>query len=325
MNQMKVRISVVMCTYNGAKYLKEQLDSIINQTYPAFEIIIQDDNSIDNTWAILTEYASVYQQIKLFKNHCNIGLNQNFLNAFFKASGNYIAISDQDDVWVVDKLEQCKSLIMEKGYSMIYADDFMIRESHLSKKLTSFPPMNIIDIVWMGVAPGHSMVFKKSVLDKIKNLKEIDFIYDWLINVISLCDGKVMKVDKPLVYWRKHENNVTDPFFTPPPILYKSPIYLILYVSKILILKKSIRNFKWQFENLYLIFSNFEDQVDIKKILKFLSFFKEETVISMVKAAYYYSQIKNNLPIIDRLKEFYTVFYRYYYYQIDGYGLHGRD
>ena len=99
-------VSVVMCTYNGAQYLKEQLDSIIGQTYPIHELIIQDDCSTDNTVAILKKYEADYPFVRLYVNEHNIGYNQNFKSAVMKATGDYIAISDQDDVWFPQKLER---------------------------------------------------------------------------------------------------------------------------------------------------------------------------------------------------------------------------
>ena len=67
-----------MCTYNGAKYIREQLDSIINQTYPIFELIIQDDCSTDETVEIIREYAGRYENIHLFQNEKSLGINRNF-------------------------------------------------------------------------------------------------------------------------------------------------------------------------------------------------------------------------------------------------------
>ena len=98
-------VSVVMATYNGEKYIREQLDSIINQTYPIHEIIIQDDCSTDGTVAIIEEYVTRHANIKLFVNEQNLGFNENFKTAVMRATGEYIAISDQDDVWFPEKIE----------------------------------------------------------------------------------------------------------------------------------------------------------------------------------------------------------------------------
>lgn len=92
-------VSIVMCTYNGEQFLREQLDSILAQTYPIHELIIQDDCSTDHTADIVREYARQYPFIRFHANISNLGFNRNFQDALSKAEGDYIAIADQDDIW----------------------------------------------------------------------------------------------------------------------------------------------------------------------------------------------------------------------------------
>lgn len=93
------RVSVVLCTYNGEKYIREQLESIVSQTYPIHELLIQDDCSTDATPLIIEEYKEKYPFIRFYRNKNNLGFNRNFWKAFEKVTGDYIAISDQDDIW----------------------------------------------------------------------------------------------------------------------------------------------------------------------------------------------------------------------------------
>ena len=110
-------VSIVMCTYNGERYLKEQLMSLLNQTYSPIEIIIQDDLSTDNTLEIIHDYQERYPGIiHLFQNSRRLGYNQNFLSAYQKANGYYIASADQDDIWETNKIE---ILVREIGDSML--------------------------------------------------------------------------------------------------------------------------------------------------------------------------------------------------------------
>ena len=92
-------ISVVMCTYNGAKFIKEQVDSILQQTEADFELVVCDDCSNDGTWEILQEYASGHDDIRIFRNEQNLGFLKNYEKALGLASGEYIALSDKDDIW----------------------------------------------------------------------------------------------------------------------------------------------------------------------------------------------------------------------------------
>lgn len=101
----KIRVSVALCTYNGACFLRPQLDSILNQTRPADEIIIVDDNSKDNTVEILREYSNLHQSIQVFVNERNIGFLQNFSLALSKTTGDFVALADQDDIWRENHIE----------------------------------------------------------------------------------------------------------------------------------------------------------------------------------------------------------------------------
>ena len=91
-------VSIIMGTYNGAKYIREQLDSILAQTYPLKEIIIQDDGSTDDTIAICQAYQEKYPIVHFSRNEHNLGFNANFKSAAMKATGDFVAFSDQDDV-----------------------------------------------------------------------------------------------------------------------------------------------------------------------------------------------------------------------------------
>ena len=108
-------VSVVMCTYNGEKFLREQLDSIVQQSYPIHELLIQDDQSTDRTTKIIKEYQARYPFIRLHINEKNLGFNANFHTALCSATGDFISISDQDDVWHPDKLKEMMACIGDKA------------------------------------------------------------------------------------------------------------------------------------------------------------------------------------------------------------------
>ena len=118
------RISVALCTYNGEKYLPAQLSSILNQTYPAYEIIVIDDGSYDATLDIIKDYASKTTAIKYFVNQQNIGFVQNYSQAISKTCGDYVALSDQDDIWTEDHLEKLLNNIGDKAVCV--GDSMMI-------------------------------------------------------------------------------------------------------------------------------------------------------------------------------------------------------
>ena len=102
-------VSIALCTYNGAGFIAEQLDTLITQTYAPIEIIAVDDSSTDETFNILMAYAAKYSQIKIYKNENNIGFAANFERAATLCDGELIALCDQDDLWHPQKIELHKN------------------------------------------------------------------------------------------------------------------------------------------------------------------------------------------------------------------------
>src|SRR5688500_10348209 len=92
-------VSIALCVYNGEKFLREQLDSLVNQSYPNIEIIASDDRSTDASLLILQEYADRYPYFKFGQNEQNLGYVKNFEKVISLCSGDLIALSDQDDIW----------------------------------------------------------------------------------------------------------------------------------------------------------------------------------------------------------------------------------
>ena len=103
-------VSVVMATYNGERFIGAQLNSILEQTYPNLEVIIVDDGSTDGTANLLKQYAERFNNIRLFFNEQNIGYVRNFEKGMLLAAGEFLALSDQDDIWDKQKL----SLLMQE-------------------------------------------------------------------------------------------------------------------------------------------------------------------------------------------------------------------
>ena len=109
---MEEQIDVLLATYNGEKYLKEQIDSILNQTYKNIRLIISDDCSKDKTREILKQYEEKESRIKVFYQEKNLGYIKNFEFLLKQVENEYYMLSDQDDVWLPEKIE--KSLEKEK-------------------------------------------------------------------------------------------------------------------------------------------------------------------------------------------------------------------
>lgn len=117
-------MSVAMATYNGSKYIRAQLESILKQTIPPIEIIIVDDKSSDSTPEIISEFASRHSTIRYKVNTENLGVSKNFENAISMCRGDFVALSDQDDIWEENKLELLLNNIGDND--IIYTDAIII-------------------------------------------------------------------------------------------------------------------------------------------------------------------------------------------------------
>ena len=112
-------VSVVVCTYNGSRFVSEQIESICKQTYPNLQIIIVDDASTDNTFEIIKQWADKDHRIHLHRNEKNLGFNLNFDKACKLTTGDYIAIADQDDIWELTKIEKLVAKINESPDTLL--------------------------------------------------------------------------------------------------------------------------------------------------------------------------------------------------------------
>ncbi len=205
------RISIVMCTYNGERYLREQLDSLLRQTRAADEIVVQDDCSTDSTMQILAEYSRKHPCLKVCANKERMGYNRNFLKAVASATGELIALSDQDDVWRGDKLAVMERS-MADGVSMAFHNSALFADSPQKTTGVRYPGRPSTDAVFITVKPcipGHEMMFRREALPLVARLGDINIMYDYSIATICAHLGRVVYVDDTLVYWRRHANAAT--------------------------------------------------------------------------------------------------------------------
>ncbi len=127
----KQLVSVAMCTYNGAKYIQEQLDSIAAQSRLPDELVVCDDRSSDNTIEIVKSFGSkVPFSVSLYLNEENLGIIKNFEKAISLCTGNIIALSDQDDVWKPNKIEKILTAFAENlGAGYVFSNAELVNES----------------------------------------------------------------------------------------------------------------------------------------------------------------------------------------------------
>ena len=207
------KIQILMSTYNGEKYLIEQLDSIKNQDYQNISILIRDDGSKDNTIAIIEKYISDNpgMEIELIK-----GENTGVLASFIKLvelsdiDAQYYAFADQDDVWFKDKISRAVKKLNENKKALIYASTFLPVDKNLniikykqSKKIPSF-----YNALVENIATGCTIVFNKKMKDHVIG-KEINgaSIHDWWFYIVATALGEMIYDPEPSLYYRQHDSN----------------------------------------------------------------------------------------------------------------------
>ena len=206
----KLRISVVLCTYNGAAFLREQLDSIVRQSYPLHELIIQDDGSTDDTAAIAQEYVQRYSYIQFRINKGPHGYNPNFFSAFRQASGDYIAISDQDDIWEPTKIErqmQCigNHLLCTHRSQPFSGDGSVV---HYDPRR---PNVGMLRLQYASI-PGHTILFHRDLLRLIPDVSDGNYYgtaYDVILSITAAAYEQLVMVDEVLVHQRRHVRAAT--------------------------------------------------------------------------------------------------------------------
>lgn len=218
-------ISIVMATYNGAKYLSEQIDSILSQTISNFELIICDDCSTDETWIVLEDYALKDNRIKLFRNNENLGFKKNFEKALTLCSGDYIALSDQDDIWTPNHLELLYTHIGDKmvvcgNAEMIGSDGESLGLTLQELESFNYVPDDNLQlassvIFFRNPFQGASMMIKKSFLKYALPIPEsIKYHDSWFSNLSPFCGG-IAYTTEIVNKYRMHGKNVTGMRITP--------------------------------------------------------------------------------------------------------------
>lgn len=207
---------VMMSTYNGEKYLKEQIDSILNQKKVKVNLIVRDDGSTDNTRKILDEYQAKHK-LKYYYGE-NLGPARSFLdiiNSIFLKNTrvNYFAFSDQDDIWKSDKLIRAINVLSKSNKPFLYCADFqrIDRNGNYLKNNFHYTTSTFNHSVVCSYCTGCTMVFNYSLLTQIRN-KEPGYLFmhdDWIHKVCLAIDGKVFfDRNYRAVLYRQHGDNV---------------------------------------------------------------------------------------------------------------------
>lgn len=284
------KVIVCMSTYNGEKYIEQQIESITNQTYSNIEIYVRDDGSKDNTVKILQDYEK-QGKIKLIKGE-NVGVVNSFYNCLKEAidKGEIFAYCDQDDKWHEDKIERAVQALQkeENNIPVLYFSEFnycdenlnFLNKSKLNKKGVSFRN-SIVECISFGI----SEVFNKKLAQKIlsSGTEKVCF-HDWWAYMIAAGLGKVVYDEEPTVEYRRTGNNVSPSG--------KSAIKLQIYRVKKFLFGRYFKNIREQINKYKEQFSK-ELNEQNQKTLNMFSL--KYSITKSIKKVFYPKMFRQNM------------------------------
>ncbi|WP_455601589.1 glycosyltransferase family 2 protein [Bacteroides rodentium] len=204
-----MKISVCIATYNGGKYLKEQLDSILSQLNDGDEIIVSDDSSTDNTLEIVDSYQD--KRIKVLPNQKFHSPIFNFENALQYANGDYIFLSDQDDVWLPSKVKQMVAAL--EAYDLVVSNCKIVDGNLHVIKESFFAERKSGNGFWRNLIRnsylGCCMAFKREILKYVLPFPKKIAMHDIWIGLSVELRGKALFMTEPLMLYRRHGGNVS--------------------------------------------------------------------------------------------------------------------
>ncbi len=215
-------IDILLASYNGERYIAEQIESIINQTYKDWFLYIKDDCSTDNTLSIILDYEKKYKdKIKVILSDEPSGsAKNNFFSMLKYATNEYIMTCDQDDIWLPDKVEITYNKMKEaegksKDVPILVHTDLKVVDENLniiSKSLLKMQKLDssrdkINNLLVQNIVTGCTIMVNRILLNYIKNQPKQAVMHDWWMALIAACLGKIEFINEPTVLYRQHVKN----------------------------------------------------------------------------------------------------------------------
>lgn len=213
------KVDILLATYNGEKYLSQQLDSILSQTYTNFRIIISDDMSTDSTRKILEEYVQKDKRIVVHMQKKNLGVVSNFEFLLGKVESKYYMFCDQDDIWNEDKIEKTLKKLKETNADLVFTDLEVVDDElntiynsywelkGLKDKIEKYNGFNALYL--NNYVTGCTILAKSETIEKTlpfpKNSKYV--LHDYWLALIVSQSGKIEFLNEPTIKYRQHKNN----------------------------------------------------------------------------------------------------------------------
>lgn len=207
-------IDILMATYNGAKFLAEQIGSLKKQTISDWRLLIHDDGSTDGTVEIIKEFQNEDPRIVFIEDNIKFGsAGQNFMHLLKHSTSEFLMFCDQDDIWLENKIQKHLLIISALNEAaMVYSNGYTFSESGINKvKFITYHRNNIQNSLFLnGGIHGCCTMFNRLLLEKVKfSYPDYVFMHDHFITILAATFGKIYYLDEPLMLYRQHDSNVT--------------------------------------------------------------------------------------------------------------------
>ncbi|VBB46856.1 conserved hypothetical protein [uncultured Paludibacter sp.] len=202
-------ISVCLASFNGEKYIKEQIDSILIQLGEDDELIVSDDGSTDKTLEIIREFDD--QRIKLYENNKIHGYTHNFENALKHTSGDYIFFSDQDDIWLPNKVEIMLPHLVNDNF--VISDGYITNEKlEIISRISSWRAYKkgYFQNLYKSIYAGCTSAFTKKIKEYVLPFPLTKYVqHDTWIGLLCELKFNVIYIEEPLILYRRHKTNTS--------------------------------------------------------------------------------------------------------------------
>ena len=205
------KVQILMSTYNGERFLAEQIESLLRQTWGNLEILIRDDGSKDKTPNILQEYGAKYNNIKVFLEK-NLGVSRSFFELLKKSDADLVAFCDQDDIWLEEKVEVAvRRLAQEKGPALYCSNKILVNcdGTPMAKQDGRKRVPGFGNAVVECICTGCTTVMNRELAEIIKaKVPQRAILHDWWSYLVATYVGKVIFDENAYIQYRQHEGNV---------------------------------------------------------------------------------------------------------------------
>ncbi len=207
------KVDILMATYNGEKYIKEQIDSIIDQTYQNWKLIIRDDCSNDQTRTIIDEYLKLDNRIRLIEdNKKNLGFVKNFEQLLKHSKADYIMFADQDDFWDKTKIEKLYNVIIKENKEiplLVHCNSSVCnsRLKIIKKKFIKSLENKTNTFLFSFIVQGASIIINNKMKEVCIPFLDEVYLHDRYLHLLAELFGKRYFLDESLMYYRQHGNN----------------------------------------------------------------------------------------------------------------------